>query len=328
MSQVLVTGGAGYIGSHAVLALLEAGHEPIVLDNLVCGHREPIESLGVQVVVGETGDMPLLSKLFGQADIRAVMHFAGFAYVGESVQNPGKYYRNNVAATISLLDSMIKADIRQFIFSSSCATYGVPDAFPIDENTEQRPINPYGQSKLMVERILRDFDDAHGLRSVVFRYFNAAGADPGGRVGECHEPETHLIPLTLRAALDEGSPLTVFGDDYETPDGSCLRDYVHVSDLAEAHVLGLRYLEAGGRSEVFNLGSGRGSSVFEVIDAARSVTGCAIPIRIAPRRAGDPPVLYASADKAKRVLDWKPRYEDVKAMIAHAWNWERRDAAA
>jgi UDP-glucose 4-epimerase len=328
MSQVLVTGGAGYIGSHAVLALLEAGHEPIVLDNLVCGHREPIESLGVRVVVGETGDMPLLSKLFGQADIRAVMHFAGFAYVGESVQNPGKYYRNNVAATISLLDSMIRADIRQFIFSSSCATYGVPDGFPIDENTEQRPINPYGQSKLMVERILRDFDDAHGLRSVVFRYFNAAGADPGGRVGECHEPETHLIPLTLRAALDEGSPLTVFGDDYETPDGSCLRDYVHVSDLAEAHVLGLRYLEAGGRSEVFNLGSGRGSSVFEVIDAARSVTGCAIPIRIAPRRAGDPPVLYASADKAKRVLDWKPRYEDVKAMIAHAWNWERRDAAA
>ena len=326
MSQILVTGGAGYIGSHAVLALLEAGHEPIVLDSLVCGHREPIEALGVRVVVGETGDTLLLSELFGHSDIRAVMHFAGFAYVGESVQNPAKYYRNNVAETISLLEAMTKADITRFIFSSSCATYGLPDRLPIDESTDQRPINPYGQSKLMVEQILRDFGHAHGLRSVIFRYFNAAGADPRGRVGERHDPETHLIPLALRAALED-RPMTVFGDDYDTPDGSCLRDYVHVSDLAEAHVLGLRYLDAGGRSDVFNLGNGRGFSVFEVIEAVREVTERAVHVRIAPRRPGDPPALYASADKAKLVLDWKPRYQDFRMLIAHAWDWERRCAA-
>lgn len=327
MSQILVTGGAGYIGSHAVLALIEAGHQPIVLDNLTYGHRELVEALGAEVIVGDVGDALVLSRLFGRLDISAVMHFAAFAYVGESVQDPAKYYRNNVAATVTLLDAMIKADVRRLIFSSSCATYGIPESLPIDENTEQMPVNPYGQSKFMVEQMLRDFDRAYALRSVIFRYFNAAGSDPEARIGERHEPETHLIPLALRVAMDRQSHLKVFGNDYETPDGSCVRDYIHVSDLADAHVLGLRYLEAGGDSNVFNLGSGQGSSVLEVIDAARKITGCAIPVQIAARRVGDPPALYASAEKAKRTLGWKPQYQDINMMIAHAWNWHRRDMA-
>ena len=328
MSRVLVTGGAGYIGSHAVLALLEAGHDPVILDNLGRGHRELVEALGVEIVVGEAGDSLLLSRLFAKSKISAVMHFAGYAYVGESVRDPSLYYRNNVAATIALLDAMIRANVRQFIFSSSCASYGIPNRLPIGEDTDQRPINPYGWSKLMIEQVLRDLDHAHELRSVIFRYFNAAGADPAGRAGERHEPETHLIPLALQAAIDDRSPLTVFGNDYDTPDGSCVRDYIHVSDLAEAHVLGLRYLEAGGSSDAFNLGTGKGSSVFEVIDAARRITGRAIPVRIAARRAGDPPVLYASADKAKRVLHWTPRYPEIDSMIAHAWNWHYPDAVS
>lgn len=326
MKTILITGGAGYIGSHAVIALEEAGFRPLVLDSLVYGHRELVEALGAEVVVGDIGDARLLNQIFKQRDISAVMHFAAYAYVGESVDHPAKYYLNNVAAPIVLLDSMVTAGITKFIFSSSCTTYGIPQSLPISEDADQRPINPYGQSKLMVEKMLDDFGKAYGLRSVVFRYFNAAGADPEARVGERHSPETHLIPLVLQTALGQREAIKVFGNDYPTSDGSCIRDYIHVRDLADAHVLGLKYLEAGGSSNVFNLGVGQGYSVFEVIDAAREITGRAIPIEIAPRREGDPPALYANAERAERTLGWKPNYGDIKTIIAHAWKWHQKES--
>ncbi|MGQ9864916.1 MAG: UDP-glucose 4-epimerase GalE [Pseudanabaenaceae cyanobacterium] len=325
MATVLVTGGAGYIGSHGVLALQAAGHTPIVLDNLVFGHRELVEDvLKVELVVGDIGDRSLLDRLFRERAIDAVMHFSAFAYVGESVTHPAKYYRNNVAATLTLLEAMVAAQVSRFIFSSTCATYGIPQTVPIPEDHPQNPINPYGRSKWMVEQLLADFGAAYGLQSVCFRYFNAAGADPLGRLGEDHNPETHLIPLLLLTALGHRSHLELYGTDYPTPDGTCIRDYVHVSDLAQAHVLGLEYLLAGHPTTVFNLGNGNGFSVQEAIAVAETVTGRTLPIRVAPRRPGDPPILVGSSDRARQILGWVPTYPDLQAMVTHAWHWHQR----
>lgn len=323
--SILVTGGAGYIGSHTVLALKRAGYEVLVLDNLVYGHQDLVEKvLQVELIVGDTGDRPLLDALFKTRNIAAVMHFSAYAYVGESVTDPAKYYRNNVLGTLTLLEAMLAASITKFVFSSTCATYGVPEILPIPENHPQNPINPYGASKLMVERILSDFDVAYGLKSVRFRYFNAAGAHPGGLLGEDHQPETHLIPLVLLTALGKRNSISIFGTDYPTPDGTCIRDYIHVSDLADAHVLGLEYLLEGGESEVFNLGNGNGFSVREVIAAAAEVTGMSIPVAECDRRPGDPPSLIGSAQKARKILNWQPQYPSIQDIVTHAWQWHQK----
>lgn len=329
MSQVkptvLVTGGAGYIGSHAVLALQRCGYEVVILDNLVYGHRDLVEQvLKVELIVGDTNDRQLLDKLFSNRQIDAVMHFAAYAYVGESVSTPDKYYRNNVIGTLTLLEAMKDAGINKFVFSSTCATYGVPQTVPIPEDHPQNPINPYGATKLMVERILSDFDVAYDFRSVWFRYFNAAGADPEGLLGEDHNPETHLLPLTLLTALGKRESISIFGTDYPTPDGTCIRDYIHVADLATAHVLGLEYLLKGGKTEVFNLGNGNGFSVKEVIETAREVTGREIKAVECDRRPGDPPSLVGSSEKARQILGWDPQYADLRDIIAHAWQWHQK----
>lgn len=322
---ILVTGGAGYIGSHAVLALQQAGYNVIVLDNLVYGHRDIVETvLKVELVVGDTSDRALLDNLFASRQIDAVMHFAAYAYVGESVTQPDKYYRNNVIGTLTLLEAMVQASIKKFVFSSTCATYGVPEVVPIPEDHPQNPINPYGATKLMVERILADFDPAYDFKSVSFRYFNAAGADPKGRLGEDHFPETHLIPLVLWTALGKQDAISILGTDYPTPDGTCIRDYIHVTDLADAHVLGLEYLLKGGDSQRFNLGNGNGFSVREVIETARKVTGSPIPAIERDRRPGDPPALVGSAEKAKKLLGWNPQYADLEQIITHAWAWHQK----
>ena len=323
--SILVTGGAGYIGSHTVLALKQAGYEVLVLDNLVYGHQDLVEKvLQVELIVGDTGDRPLLDALFKTRNIAAVMHFSAYAYVGESVTDPAKYYRNNVVGTLTLLEAMLAASIKKFVFSSTCATYGVPEIVPIPENHPQNPINPYGASKLMVERILSDFDVAYGLKSVRFRYFNAAGAHPGGLLGEDHQPETHLIPLVLLTALGKRNSISIFGTDYPTPDGTCIRDYIHVNDLADAHVLGLQYLLEGGESEVFNLGNGNGFSVREVIAAAAEVTGMSIPVAECDRRPGDPPSLIGSGQKARKILNWQPQYPSIQDIVTHAWQWHQK----
>ncbi|MGF1495168.1 MAG: UDP-glucose 4-epimerase GalE [Microcoleaceae cyanobacterium] len=324
-SKVLVTGGAGYIGSHAVLALQRSGYDVVILDNLVYGHQDIVDQvLKVELVVGDTNNRALVDDLFTKHQIDAVMHFAAYAYVGESVSTPDKYYRNNVIGTLTLLEAMRDAGINKFVFSSTCATYGVPSKVPIPEDHPQNPINPYGASKLMVERILSDFDKAYDFRSVWFRYFNAAGADPNGLLGEDHNPETHLIPLTLFTALGKRESLSIFGTDYPTPDGTCLRDYIHVSDLASAHVLGLEYLMKGGKTDVFNLGNGNGFSVKEVIETAREVTGREIKAIECDRRPGDPPSLVGSAQKAREVLGWQPQYADLKNILTHAWQWHQK----
>jgi UDP-glucose 4-epimerase len=322
---VLVTGGAGYIGSHAVLALQQTGFDVVVFDNLVYGHRDVVEDvLKVELVVGDTNDRALLDSLFASRPFAAVMHFAAYAYVGESVTAPDKYYRNNVTGTLTLLEAMVAASIKNFVFSSTCATYGVPNQVPIPEDHPQNPINPYGATKLMVERILADFDQAYGLKSVSFRYFNAAGADPEGRLGEDHNPETHLIPLVLFTALGRQDAISILGTDYPTPDGTCIRDYIHVTDLAQAHVLGLEYLLNGGDSQKFNLGNGNGFSVREVIETARRVTGKAIPAVERDRRPGDPPALVGSAEKARTLLGWNPQYADLTQILTHAWQWHQK----
>jgi UDP-glucose 4-epimerase len=322
---ILVTGGAGYIGSHAVLALRDAGYEVVILDNLVYGHRDLVETaLKVEIIQGDIGDRALLDQLFKTREFAAVMHFAAYAYVGESVSQPAKYYRNNVVGTLTLLEAMCEAGIKNFVFSSTCATYGVPQQIPISENQPQQPINPYGMSKLMVEQILSDFDHAYGLRSVRFRYFNAAGADPQCRLGEDHEPETHLIPLVLLTAMGKRESISVFGTDYDTPDGTCIRDYIHVTDLAQAHILGLEHLLKGGSTEVFNLGNGKGFSIEQVIEAARVVTGRPIPVTLADRRLGDPPTLVGSGEKAKRLLGWQPQYAELETILEHAWQWHQK----
>jgi UDP-glucose 4-epimerase len=322
---ILVTGGAGYIGSHAVLALKRAGYGVVVLDNLVYGHRDLVEQvLQVDLVVGDINDRPLLDELFAKYDIAAVMHFSAYAYVGESVTTPDKYYRNNVVATLTLLEAMQAASINKFVFSSTCATYGVPKTVPIPEDHPQSPINPYGATKLMVERILADFDVAYGLKSVCFRYFNAAGADPTGLLGEDHDPETHLIPLVLQTALGKRQSVSIFGTDYDTPDGTCVRDYIHVADLADAHILGVEYLLQSGDSTIFNLGNGNGFSVREVIDAAKQVTGKEIKVVESDRRPGDPPALVGSGEKARKILGWNPQYPEIDKIISHAWDWHQK----
>nr|WP_290225795.1 UDP-glucose 4-epimerase GalE [Trichocoleus desertorum] len=322
---ILVTGGAGYIGSHAVLALQQAGYGVVVLDNLVYGHRDLVEQvLKAELIVGDTSDRALLDQVFATHDIAAVMHFAAYAYVGESVTDPAKYYQNNVMGTLTLLEAMLAASIKKFVFSSTCATYGVPKTVPIPEDHPQQPINPYGASKLMVERILTDFDVAYDFKSVCFRYFNAAGADPGGLLGEDHNPETHLLPLVLMTALGQRESVSIFGTDYPTPDGTCIRDYIHVSDLATAHLLGLEYLLQGGKSEVFNLGNGNGFSVRQVIEVAQQVTGKSIAAIERDRRPGDPPSLIGSSDKARSRLNWQPQYSSLHDILSHAWHWHQK----
>ena len=323
--RILVTGGAGYIGSHAVLALTDADHEVVVVDNLSCGHREVIEHLQrVSLVIGDIGDRTLMRRVFSENRIDAVMHFSAYAYVGESVRNPSKYYRNNVAAMIHLLDEVIEAGVRRFVFSSTCATYGSPQQMPIREDCPQNPINPYGASKLMAERILADYGHAYGLNSVIFRYFNAAGADPAGRSGEDHDPETHLIPLILDAVSGRRGNVSVYGNDYDTPDGTCIRDYIHVSDLARAHLLGVNLLMGGNPSDTFNLSTGRGYSVNEVIRAVERVTGRPVPVHTAARRAGDPAELVGDAGKAQARLGWVPEYPEIDTMVSHAFEWTKK----
>lgn len=319
--KILVTGGAGYIGSHAVRRLKKAGFRTIVLDNLVFGHREFVEP--AELVVGDLSNISLLNKIFSDNNIEAVMHFAAYAYVGESVQNPSKYYHNNVGCTLSLLDAMVAHNVKKFVFSSTCATYGEPVAIPMTESHPQSPINPYGQTKLMVEKILRDYDTAYGLKSVCLRYFNAAGADPDGGIGEDHTPETHLIPLVLDAAVGIRPSITVFGHDYPTSDGTCIRDYIHVTDLADAHVLSLKYISEKNQSDFFNLGNGNGFSVDQVITAAEKITGRTIPVIRGERRAGDPAVLIGSSEKAHQTLGWQPKFNDLDRIISTAWQWHQ-----
>jgi UDP-glucose 4-epimerase len=318
----LITGGAGYVGSHALRELLDRGVKCVVLDNLSRGHRELVGD--TELVVGNIGDRKLVRRIFSDFDIDSVMHFAAFAYVGESVQAPALYYENNVAATLALLQTMVEARIKHFVFSSTCATYGVPTTVPIPEDHPRNPVNPYGASKLMVERILADFDAAYGLKSVALRYFNAAGADPYGRTGEWHEPETHLIPIALQVARGGRTHVDVYGTDYPTPDGTCVRDYVHVTDLAQAHFLALRHLQSGAASTAINLGNGDGLSVYEVLDTVEKVTGRKVARAFAPRRPGDPPALVGSSTRARQVLGWAPRWSALEAIIETAWKWETR----
>lgn len=321
MKNILVVGGAGYIGSSMCKLLARKGYNPIVVDNLVCGHRQAVR--WGEFFQGDLGDRQLLGHIFATREIAAVMHFAAFAYVGESVTDPGKYYRNNVANTLTLLETMIEHRVRRFIFSSTCATYGTPERIPITEETGQQPINPYGRSKLMVEQIVEDFRQAYGLQGVLLRYFNAAGADPDGEVGEDHRPESHLIPLVLATALGQRPHIEVFGDDYPTADGSCIRDYIHIADLAEAHLLALEKLEGDGPGGIYNLGNGQGYSVLEVIDTARKITGMPISVKMGPRRPGDPARLVGSAAKAMTELGWRQRYPDLDSIIDTAWRWHR-----
>ena len=316
--KVLVTGGAGYVGSHAVRELSRAGIPYVVLDNLVRGHREFVPA--DHLVVGDIADEALVRDLLSTHGVTDVMHFAAYAYVGESVVDPARYYVNNLAATILFLRCVIEAGVHSFVFSSTCATYGDPESTPIREDHPQRPVNPYGATKLMVERVLRDFDKAYGLRHVCLRYFNAAGADPDGGLGEVHDPETHLLPLVLQTALGLRPHVQIFGTDYATPDGTCIRDYVHVTDLASAHLLALRHLKDGGASDAFNLGNGQGFSVREVVEKARQATGRKIATVDAPRRPGDPDRLVGSAEKAMAVLGWKPKYQSLESIIETAWS--------
>ena len=320
--RVLVTGGAGYIGSHACKALARGGHEPIVFDNLSTGHAHAVR--WGPLVVGDIRDAAALDGAFALHRPDMVMHFAALAYVGESVRHPAAYYETNVAGTLSLLQAMQRAGTNAIVFSSTCATYGEPDQLPISETTPQQPINPYGFTKLAAERMLHDFGAAYGLRWTALRYFNAAGADPDGELGEEHDPETHAIPLAIQSALGLRPPFQVFGDDYPTPDGSAIRDYVHVSDLAQAHLLAVRYLQAGGESRAFNLATGVGVSVFAITRAVAAATGREVPLVRAPRRPGDPPALYASGALAREVLGWTPRYTSIDETVATAARWVMR----
>jgi UDP-arabinose 4-epimerase len=322
MPAILVTGGAGYVGSHACKALAAAGYTPVAYDNLGRGHEAlvrwgPLEE-------GDLADRARLDETFARHRPEAVMHFAAFAYVGESVEDPARYWRNNVGGTLELVEAMRRAGVRRLVFSSTCATYGVPERMPIAEDAPQRPINPYGATKLAIERMLGDYDAAYGLRSVSLRYFNAAGCDPDGEAGELHDPETHLIPRVLMAATGDLPHVDIFGTDYPTPDGTCLRDYVHVADLARGHVQALDYLQRGGATTAVNLGTGRGFSVREVIAAAEQVTARRIPVREAPRRPGDPPVLVADPARARALLGFAPRYTELAPIVATAWRWHTR----
>jgi UDP-glucose-4-epimerase GalE len=322
MNEILVVGGAGYIGSHMCKHLADTGYRPVVLDNLSTGHRVAVRH--GPFFQGEMTDAALLAAIFRQHRIQAVMHFAAHCYVGESVTDPARYYRNNVAATLALMEAMGRAGVRRLIFSSSCAVYGEPAQVPMDEDHPLRPINPYGRSKLMVEQILEDFESAYGWVTVRLRYFNAAGADPEGVLGEDHRPETHLIPLVLQVALGQRPAIDIFGDDFPTFDGTCIRDYIHIADLAQAHRLALERILNGGTGGAFNLGNGNGYSVRQVVDTARRVTGAVIPARVAGRRRGDPSTLVGACGKARETLGWRPRYPSLQDIVETAWNWHRR----
>lgn len=326
MQNILVTGGAGYIGSHTCKALARAGYVPITYDNLGRGHEWAVKWGPLER--GDLLDRDRLAETISKHKPVAVIHFAALAYVGESVEDPAKYYLNNVAGTLNLLDEMRNTGIKALVFSSTCATYGIPSTTPITEQAPQNPINPYGASKLMIERLLADYEVAYGLRSVALRYFNAAGADLAEELGEAHEPETHLIPLVLDAALGRRAEVTVFGNDYDTPDGTCVRDYVHVADLADAHVLAMQALQGNRGQRAYNLGTGRGYSVNEVIAAARKVSGRDIPVRVGPRRPGDPAFLVADASLAQRDLGWAPRYSGISEIVKTAWAWTTRSPKA
>ncbi len=318
--KVLIAGGAGYIGSVCVARLLEEGHTVTVVDNLSRGHFRAVSS-EADLYVGDIGDEEFLTKVFQRVQPDAVMHFCAHSLVGESVADPLTYYQNNVCATLVLLRVMIRHGVKRLVFSSTAAVYGEPTSVPITEDVPTNPVNPYGRSKLMVENILADCARAYGLRAVILRYFNAAGA--WGRFGEDHRPETHLIPVVLDAALGVREYVTVFGQDYPTPDGTCVRDYIHVVDLADAHLLGLKHLDQIQGLDCFNLGNGTGFSVREIIQAAEEVTGRAIPVKMGPRRPGDPAVLVASSDQIRRVLGWSPRYTDIREIIRTIWEWKR-----
>lgn len=318
--RILVTGGAGYIGSHAVRLFLGRGHDVWVYDNLCYGHRAAVPA--ERLIVADLAETERLDNALVMHRIEAVVHFAAFAYVGESVTDPGKYYRNNLVNTLHLMETLRRHRIGRFVFSSTCATYGVPDKVPITEDEKQLPINPYGHGKLAVERALADYAAAYGWGYAALRYFNAAGAAPDGSIGEDHDPETHLIPLVLQTALGRRPHIEVFGTDYPTPDGTCIRDYIHVDDLAEAHLLALEKLQPGDGLKL-NLGTGRGFSVREVIRTAEEVTGKTIPVKEGPRRPGDPPALVAAADRAREVLGWAPHYTELRPIIETAWNWHR-----
>ncbi len=319
--MILVTGGAGYIGSHYVLFERARGNDVVVLDNLIYGHREAV--LDAPLVVGEMGDRALLDRVMEEYKVDAVVHFAAFASVPESVAHPERYFHNNVMATLTLLDAMRDHGVRYFVFSSSCATYGNPVYSPMDEKHPQNPINPYGESKRFCEKMMAAYDEAFGLRYAALRYFNAAGADPEGRIGESHDPENHLIPIVLQVATGKRQAVTVYGSDYDTPDGSCIRDYIHILDLAQAHALALNRMREGAPSNLFNLGSETGYSVREVIAECEKVTGRSIATLDGPRRPGDPPRLVASAAKVRETLGWRAQFPTLQSVIETAWNWEQ-----
>jgi len=319
--NVLVTGGAGYIGSHVAKSLAAKGYMPVTYDNLINGHRWAVQ--WGPLIEGDINDRRKLVDTLRRYEISAVLHFAAFAYVGESMVSPERYFDNNVIGSLVLLNAALEAGVRHIVFSSSCVTYGSPDRMPITEDTPQSPVNPYGESKLFIERALHWYSVAHPLSWVALRYFNAAGADPEGVLGEMHSPETHLIPVVLDAVLG-GKPLDVYGDDYPTADGTCVRDYVHVTDLADAHVRALDYLQKGGASVALNLGTGDGHSVREVIHAVQSVTGREVPHRIAQRRPGDPAILVADPRVAEKCLDWRPQYSTLQSIVSSAWNWQSK----
>ena len=318
---ILVCGGAGYIGSHVNKQLNREGYETIVFDNLVYGHREAVK--WGTFIEGDLANEAEIEAVFSAHKIDAVFHFAAYAYVGESVTEPEKYYYNNVVNTLNLLKVMRRHSCKKLIFSSTCATYGEPEKVPITEDMPQNPINPYGMTKLTVERILKDYQKAYGLQSAVLRYFNAAGADPDGEIGESHHPETHLIPLVLDAASGKREDIKVFGTDYDTPDGSCVRDYIHVADLADVHIRALHYLEEGNPGDFFNLGNTIGTSVLEVVESVKRVTGREFTVTLSDRRQGDPARLVGSSDKARKVLGWEPKYGEIDVIVAHAWKWHQ-----
>lgn len=324
--KVLVTGGAGYIGSHTAKALAQAGHEPVVFDNLSYGHRWAVR--WGPLVEGDLADKALITRILEQYEIEAVIHFAASAYVGESMQNPRKYFRNNVVNSLNLLDAMMEARVKTIVFSSTCATYGDPIELPITESHPQNPVNPYGESKLFVEQMLKWYGEAYGLHWAALRYFNAAGADPDGEIGENHTPESHLIPLAIQAAMGQRPYMEIFGTEYRTHDGSAVRDYVHVMDLADAHLRALGHLANGGDNLALNLGTGDGYSVRQVISMVERVSGSSVPVRLTVPRPGDPAVLVANSEAAQRVLGWQPKFEGIESIIQTAWNWHVRGGVA